>query len=349
MSFLQRLFGKSKATESKPVKLSEDSISSKHIDIKPQQGSGREMETAIGILQNSQSWEMRRDAVTVLAHYSGDRTFKALVYAMKHDDNWVVRFSAADALAGFGEAAVESLIDALDDQNNNVITYAATSLGKIRDERAIGPLIKTLAYKDDYSPVRAAREALVEFGSNVVPLLLNHFSDGVIHAEIVEALADISDIRAAETLLFVAKNTAEKTYVRINAVRGLGQLSAFDSAPALLELLTESNDNKLVNALLESLKKLMPGVNINEAALNAKKRGLEKYLTDLKSIVPGMSENAAQSLSGAHSYFQSGANIVCNTRFGNFQLIVGGDKCVISTLMLENVIKEVETALRNLE
>jgi HEAT repeat protein len=350
MSFLHRLFGDRKSTGSKTGKLSEESLPVKQAVIKPKPGPDAGMDPSIEVLHNSQSWEKRRDASTALANYPGTtRAFEALIHAMKHDSSWVVRFSAAAALGGFGEVAVEPLIAALEDQEKSVIEYAAKSLGRIRDERGIDPLIKTLAYKGDYAPVSAAREALVEFGSEAVPMLLSHTGDENIHDEVVRALAAIGDIRAAEVLFSVAKNAAEKTYIRIHAVRGLGQLTAFDSAPALLEMLSETNENKLVEALLESLKKLMPGVDITAAALNAKRRGLEKYLADLKSIVPGMSENVAQGLSGAHSYFQAGANIVCNTKFGNFQLVVGGDKRVISTLMLEHVIKEVETALGNLE
>jgi bilin biosynthesis protein len=349
MSFLHRLFGDSKTAGSKPGKPSEESIPGKQPDSKPGPRSVSETDRAIGVLQNAASWEMRRDAVTVLSNYSDTRTFEALVEAMKHDNKWVVRFCAAEALGGFGDVAVESLITALDDQNKNVIEYAAKSLGRIRNARAIDPLIKTLAYKDDYSPVDAARKALVEFGSDVVPMLLSHIGDADIHAEVVNALADIGDIRAAEVLLSVAKDATEKTFIRVQSVWGLGQLTAFDSTSTLLELLSDTSDSKLVDALLGSLKKLLPGVDINEAARNAKKRGLVKYLTDLKSIVPGMSEDAAQSLSGAGSYFQAGANIVCNTKFGEFQLIVGGDRRVISTSRLENVIKEVETALKNLE
>jgi len=349
MSFLNRLFDKSKTTGSKQVKLPDDSIQKEYVDVQSRPSSGREMNAALEVLKSIQSWEKRRDAIKVLANYSGDLTFNALVETMKHDNNWVVRFSAAEALAGFGEMAVESLLDALNDPNKSVVEYAATSLGKIRDERAMGPLIKTLSYKGDYGPVRAARIALVEFGTSIVPMLLSHIHDGDIHAEVVEAIADIGDIRAAEVLLLVAKDSKEKTYIRVNAVLGLGKMTGFDSSSTLLLLLSETTDSKLVEALLTSLKKLMPGVDINEAALNAKRRGLEKYLADLKSIVPGITEEAAQNLSGAYSYFQAGANIVCNTKYGNFQLILGGDKRIISTLMLENVIIEVETALKNIE
>jgi HEAT repeat protein len=354
MSFLNRLLGSSKSTGSKSGKLpsghlSEESSPRKQAINTMRPSSGYEMDKAIEVLHNDQSWEMRRNAAKVLANYSGNSTFDALVDAMKHDGSRVVRFVAADALGGFGEVAVESLITALDDKEKSVVESAAKSLGRIRSERAMDPLIKTLSYKSDYAPVCAAREALIEFGSVVVPLLLSHIGDADIHAEVVDALAAIGDIRVSEVLLTVAKDATEKINTRVRAVRGLGQMPAFDCISALLELLSDTNDIKLVDVLLESLKKLLPGVDINAATRKAKKRSLEKYLADLKSIAPGMPEKVAERLSGGHSFFKLGANIVCNTKFGEFQLIVGGDQRVIRTSMLENVLNKVETALKDLE
>ncbi len=311
---------------------------------KPRPNSGPEMDQAIALLQTAPTAEMRRDAAIVLADYSGERAFGALVDATKHDREWIVRRCAADALGGYGEMAVEPLVSVLDDPEETVVEHAAKSLGTIRNKRAAGPLIRTLGYKSDYAPVRAARDALIAFGSDVVPELLAHIGDTDLHAMIVETLAAIGDIRAAGVLLSVATDAKEKTHIRAHAIRGLGKVSGFDSGSALLEMLADADDHKLVAALAQTLTKLLPHFDIDSATREAKRRGLTKHLAGLKSIAPGMPEDVARSLSGAHSYFQSGANLVCNTKFGNFQLIVGGGR-VLDTVSLRNVIENVETAL----
>ena len=52
------------------------------------------------------------------------------------------------ALANIGRLAVESLIHALRNKDENIRRYVARSLGEIKDKRAVGPLIKTLKDKD---------------------------------------------------------------------------------------------------------------------------------------------------------------------------------------------------------
>jgi len=75
-----------------------------------------------------------------------------------------------DKVVAIGELAVEPLIKALDD--NWERSEAAKALGKIRDVKALEPLIKSL--EDDDSDVRReAAESLVNIGEPAVELLIN--------------------------------------------------------------------------------------------------------------------------------------------------------------------------------
>jgi HEAT repeat protein len=305
------------------------------------------MDAAIAALGNDPRWEARRDAAKALARFSGDGAFRALVEALAHDDKWVVRFSAATALSGYGDAAVEPLVASLRDGNHAVVAHAAEALGRIRAERAVEPLIETLSYAKDYAPVRSAREALVKYRRAVVPRLLSLVGDAARHSEIVEALADIGDPQAADTLLAIASNQAEKPHNRVNAVWGLGNTPGFSRPEALIDLIPTACDTRLTEALSKTLAKLQPGVNIESAVRQARKRSLDKYLVDLERIVPGMPQDLAESLSKANR-FQHGANIVCNTEFGEFQIVVSGDSRVISTRNLDTVKNKLKAELAGL-
>ena len=73
--------------------------------------------------------------------------------ALLCDEDRFVKSRAAHALGMIGEAAVDPLISALREGDGNLRWGAAIALGKIRDTRAIEPLIQALA--DKYENVRA--------------------------------------------------------------------------------------------------------------------------------------------------------------------------------------------------
>lgn len=93
----------------------------------------------------------------------GAAAVEALLVALK-DENNDVRWSAATALAQVGDVrAVESLLVALKDNDDAVRRMAAIALGQIRDISAVDPLI--VALKDNIGDVRvAAANALGQIG-----------------------------------------------------------------------------------------------------------------------------------------------------------------------------------------
>ena len=86
------------------------------------------------------------------------------LWRAEHDDvGEVGETRAAQALRKIGEAAVEPLIQVLNDKNFHVQLEAIWALGEIGDTRAVDPLIQVL--KDEYSGVReTAAEALGKIG-----------------------------------------------------------------------------------------------------------------------------------------------------------------------------------------
>ena len=90
----------------------------------------------------------------------GEPIVEPLIQAL-NDESEDVRLRAAEALGKIGDTrAVEPLIQALKDKRVSVQMNTAEALGKMGDERAVKPLIQAL--KDEYDSVR--REAAETLG-----------------------------------------------------------------------------------------------------------------------------------------------------------------------------------------
>ncbi len=123
-------------------------------------------------LQYKKNCSVRRDAAKALGSIKDTRAVEPLVAALKDEDE-DVREYAAEALKSIGDTrAVEPLITALQDKSFYVRRDAAKALGSIKDTRAVEPLVAAL--KDEDEDVREyAAEALKSIGDTraVVPLV----------------------------------------------------------------------------------------------------------------------------------------------------------------------------------
>ncbi len=114
--------------------------------------------------------EKRRTAVMKLGMVGGDEAVRALIMAVKNNnEDLIVRGRAALMLGKLGDArAVEPLIQALAAPGHQTPLYAAQALGKLGDVRAIQPLLNIVASGND--KVReAAQESLKRLGYDHAP------------------------------------------------------------------------------------------------------------------------------------------------------------------------------------
>ncbi|MFH0939294.1 MAG: HEAT repeat domain-containing protein [Planctomycetota bacterium] len=97
---------------------------------------------------------LHRDMAARALEYCGDKkaAVEALGKVVTGDIDETVRRAAAAALAKLPDAAaVENLIQALNDSSDSVRGICATALGNIKDARAAGPLLRVLG--DDAKPL----------------------------------------------------------------------------------------------------------------------------------------------------------------------------------------------------
>ncbi len=110
--------------------------------------------------------DVRACAALALGHVGGDGAAAALAQALA-DESAFVASIAGDALSMIGEAAVDALAARLDDPSAHVRLLAVRALGRIKSQRAIGPLFGVLE-DPSYLVRHYAHEALEALGVGMV-------------------------------------------------------------------------------------------------------------------------------------------------------------------------------------
>ena len=158
----------------------------------------------------------------------GGPAVESLIQALKDEDR-DVRTGAAEALRKIGEPAVDPLIKALKDENSDVREVAAECLGEIGDARAVEPLIQALKHKDAASSV-----STVEEDGALVP------ADGP-----RKGLSLIGE-RAVEPLIQALKD--ENPSLRYGAAIVLGAIRDARAVEPLFQILKDEDENAVWNA-----------------------------------------------------------------------------------------------------
>lgn len=167
-----------------------------------------------------QDWQTRQQAAKGLREYARllrgteDLELVQRLTAALADSDWVVRWSAADALAWVRDrSAVPALVEALNDANWTVRVAVIRALGELRDGGATPDVI----------PLTEDRQNLVREAA-------------------VEALGLIADARALPALQHAVKSDPEP-FVRLAAVESLGRIGGPGLAQSLAAALSDPDSN----------------------------------------------------------------------------------------------------------
>lgn len=108
------------------------------------------VETLLKLLRD---WEVRKYAILALGKIRDERVLGPLMLQLRNDE---FKDDAIHALVELGEPAVEKLIGALRDKDENVRKSAVLALGRIKNSDAITPLIDMLGDQDWFTRLTAA-------------------------------------------------------------------------------------------------------------------------------------------------------------------------------------------------
>ncbi len=276
-------------------------------------GNERAVEPLIRVLSDDDPW-VSESAIRALGVIGDERAVEPLIKALGDEDaNAVaawwgsasgaaatvgrpppprvpVRESAAGALGKIGDArAVEPLIKALRDDNEDVCSSAAEALGQIGDARAVEPLINAL--RDNKRWVRQhAADALGQIGdARAVEPLINALGDNErwVCQHAAEALGVIGDARAVEPLIGVL--SSRSLWPRKYATKALGMIGDKRAVEPFIELLGYKNSDERETAARVLVK-------ITEANIKGKEK--ENVLRFLESDDPAMVRMGASMLKG---------------------------------------------------
>ena len=197
------------------------------------------------------AFDVRRSAVNALQDIGDNRAIEPLIEALKNEHELNIRWSIRRGIKKIGgENVVESLINALTDDDHKAREAIAEALGGYRDERVVEPLIAAL--KDEEPRVReAAARALGDVNDvQAVEPLIEALKDEEpkVREAAASALEDVNDVQAVEPLIEALKD--EEKEVRGAAAKSLGGYK----------------DERAVEPLIEAMLCLNGGVWASESA-----------------------------------------------------------------------------------
>lgn len=215
-----------------------------------------EIDIQIDLLKDS-DWVVRREAVVTLGEMADERCVEPLCKALR-DGDWQVREAAVEALANVGSPAVELLIKLLRDWD--VRKYAIQSLGKIKDERVLEPLVAQLR-SDEFR--EDATTALSELGKPAVERLVKALKDKdeTVRKQVVIILGRIKDGSAVDSLIGMLGDS--DWFVRLTAAAALEAIHDERGREAIKPLLKDPDlvVRMRVERILAAWKKRQQEVN----------------------------------------------------------------------------------------
>jgi HEAT repeat protein len=105
------------------------------------------------LLKQLRDWDIRKYAIRALGKIKDERVLDPLLAQLRSDE---FKEDATEALVELGQPAVEKLVAALKDKDENVRKQAVIALGRIKDSGAVEALIERLQDKDWFIRLTAA-------------------------------------------------------------------------------------------------------------------------------------------------------------------------------------------------
>ena len=207
------------------------------------------------VLLDDPKIEVRQAAAKALGSTLHPAAVPCLMEALRDSFWWYEReMQASDLFAAIekmGAMAVESLIEALKDNEGAVRKYAAMLLGRIGDPRAIEPLGMAL-YDLHHDVGKVSAEALVNFGVNSFEILVEALDHPEMWIRIhsVDVLPKIKEPRVALVLLEMLKDPERE--VKKHVIEAMGELKDKRTMPALQEIMAQRGDREM-HALAKSV------------------------------------------------------------------------------------------------
>ncbi|GJQ58771.1 MAG: HEAT repeat domain-containing protein [Candidatus Scalindua sp. AMX11] len=161
-------------------------------------------------------WRVQRYAAKILGKIGSSRAEEALIVAL-YDENWLVQEDAISALKKItgkdgtewqrGKVTIDPLISALDEENVRVKWDVIKALGKLKDPRALDPLVAILNQK---------------------------YGDPLLQERVLRTIGELHDNRAVTPLIAILDDKDVSTSLQELAVKILGELNDSRGVEAII-------------------------------------------------------------------------------------------------------------------
>ena len=211
------------------------------------------------VLLDDPKIEVRQAAARALGNTGHPAALPYLMAAL-HDSYWWYEreYAASDlllAIEKMGVAAVNPLIEGLQDKEGTVRKFAAILLGKLGDPRAIEPLGMAL-YDLHHEVGKVSAESLARFGGSAVDVLIEALSHPEMWIRIhsIAALSMIKDGRVTPILLDMLNDPERE--VKKHVIESLGNLKDPRALSSLQEIVSNRSDRELHSLAKQAIENL---------------------------------------------------------------------------------------------
>lgn len=172
---------------------------------------------------------VRNQAAEALGALRYEPARPALERVLRHDDDWVARASAAEALEYIGDArALDALEAALDDEAAPVRSYVATAIEQLGDATRLPVIRRRLAVETHPQPRASMIAVALRFGDELAFDDLLSLAEEVDHEELVyHVLRVVDELIDGPTPVVVLRRAAELEPHLIELTRRAGRLAAW--------------------------------------------------------------------------------------------------------------------------
>ena len=204
---------------------------------------------------DSKDEKYREAALSVAATIQSSKMTDALLKKTKNADGHL----KAEIITFFGvtdnKTAMPFVLDALKDNNPEVVAAALTTAGKLTQEQAITPIIETMKNGTQPSVMTAGKNALLTIKSdNLSDEIANALPEATSPAKVafLEILASRRAVSQAETVFAQASST--DTNIRSAACKALASVFTEKDVPRIAQLLnTAPNKDEIYSNVLAKI------------------------------------------------------------------------------------------------
>lgn len=226
-----------------------------------------------------QGWQGKEKIISIFRGAPDKTIFPHLERCLRDNENAGLRNAAMEIYVGLGKRSLPRLIGLLRDGNEEVRTFSAVMLGRIRDPDAVQPLIESLA-DPDLNVKHAASEALGQIkDKRAVPALIEVLqSDMWLQFPAAVALGELGDPRAVAPLI----SLLDMPGANVPAIQALGKIGD----PTAIEPLTrflEDDEESLREWALEAVATIASRITGMPVSMGLSEKAQRLLIETLKS------------------------------------------------------------------